>query len=78
MAQQQLREKASEDLNRHGADRGLSGNGVIAIMQTTCGILPPISANPLETLTDEQVGMLWAHVDENSLATLQVLDSQPI
>lgn len=69
LAQRQLREKASEDLNRFCLDRELSGSGIVALVEAACGVRVPNSANPLETLTDEQVGMVWAHVDEKFLAT---------
>lgn len=63
MAQRQLREKAGEDLSRYCAHRGLNGDEIIAIIEDLCGALVPIASRPLELLTDEQVAVVWTHVD---------------
>jgi hypothetical protein len=62
-AQRQLREKTGEDLRRYCIDRGLNGDGIIAIIEAVCGVRVPNSASPLQALTDEQVALVWAHVD---------------
>ena len=64
LAQQQLRDNASGDLSRYRTDHGLNDDGVIAIIDAACGVRVPNSANPLEALTNEQVVLVWAHVDE--------------
>jgi len=60
LAQGQLREKASEDLRRYCVQDGLDAATVI---ETACGVTVPESADLLETLTDEQVAEVWAHVE---------------
>jgi hypothetical protein len=59
MAQQQLRDKASEDLNRFCVDNNLNA---LATIETVCGVRAP-GVYDLTSLTDEQVARLWAHVD---------------
>jgi hypothetical protein len=60
MARQQLREKASDDLSRYCVEHGLDAASVI---ESACGVRVSHSAIPLETLTDEDVVKVWAHVD---------------
>jgi hypothetical protein len=58
-AQQQLRDKASEDLRRYCADNELD---TLAIIETVCGVQVR-EDDQLRSLTDEHVAQLWAHVD---------------
>ncbi|MGA2116074.1 MAG: hypothetical protein ABSH56_15140 [Bryobacteraceae bacterium] len=60
MAQRQLREKAGEDLSRYCVEHGVDA---AAVIESICGSRMAESGNPLETLTDEQVASVWAHVD---------------
>jgi hypothetical protein len=61
MAQQQLREKASEDLRRYCGDNQLDA---LATIESICGTRVA-EADQLGSLTDEQVARLWEHVDGN-------------
>lgn len=53
MARQQLRDKASEGLNRFY----VNADGSIAVIEAACGVRVPYSADLLETLTYEQFAM---------------------
>lgn len=64
MARQQLRERASEDLGRYCADRGLNGDGIPAVIEAALGVQVPESDDLLENLTDEQVAQVWDHVEK--------------
>lgn len=59
MAQQQLRDKASEDFRRYCVGNQLDA---AAIIGSVCGVRVP-EVEHLVSLTDEQVAKLWAHVD---------------
>ena len=63
MAQQQLRDAASKDLSRYCADLGLDADGTVAVIEAACGVRVLNSASPLEKLTDEEIAIVWAHVD---------------
>jgi hypothetical protein len=68
MAQQQLREKAADDLNRYCAEHGLDA---AAVIESDCGVRMTESGNPLAELTDEQVASVWSHVDGAILRSWQ-------
>jgi hypothetical protein len=59
MAQQQLRDKASEDFRRYCVDNRLDA---LATIETVCGVRVP-EVEHLISLTDEQMAQLWAYVD---------------
>lgn len=59
IAQQQLRDRASEDFSRYCVDNQLDA---LATIESVCGACVAEAGNPLATLTDEQVARLWAHV----------------
>ena len=59
MAQQELRNRTSEDFKRYCVNNQL---GASATIETVCGLRVP-EVDPLTSLTDEQVSRLWAHVD---------------
>ncbi len=61
LAQQQLREKANDDLIAYCVEHELAAATVI---ESVCRVRAPESGNALEGLTDAQVAMVWAHVDE--------------
>lgn len=61
MARQQLREKAGQDLCRYCVENDLDATAVI---ETACGVKAPESGDLLETLTDEQITKVWAHVEQ--------------
>jgi hypothetical protein len=58
MAQRQLREKASDDLNHYCVEQGVPATAVI---ERVCGMR--VAESRLETLTDEQVAAVWSFVD---------------
>jgi hypothetical protein len=60
MAQMQLRAKASTDLTRFCLDNKQSA---VAAIEIACGARVPGDDHQLAALNDEQVGLLWAHVD---------------
>jgi hypothetical protein len=60
MAQQQLREKASDDLRRYCVEHGLDA---AAVIETACGVRVQETGSVFEALTDEQVEAVWAQVD---------------
>jgi hypothetical protein len=60
MAQQQLREKASDDLRRYCVAHDLDA---AAVIETVCGVRVQKSDKVFGALTDEQVEAVWAHVD---------------
>jgi len=59
VARQQLRERASEALSRYCVNNALDA---FASVETICGVRVP-EVDHLASLTDEQVGRLWAHIE---------------
>lgn len=66
MAQQQLREKASDDLRRYCVKHGLDE---AAVIESACGVRVQEAGSVLEALTDEEVATVWSHVDGAVLAS---------
>jgi hypothetical protein len=64
IASRQLRDAANKDLVRYCVDHNLDVPGIISTVEAIWDLRVPDAEELLESLTDEQVAHVWAHVDE--------------